>query len=58
MMRKYDTFWESNDEWYCVKDGKFIIRDDTPQEAKDSYNHYLEQCMEVSEHAKKRHIIA
>ena len=35
-MRKYDTFWESNDEWSYVKDGKFIIRDDAPQEAKDS----------------------
>jgi len=58
MMRKYDTFWESNDEWYYVKDGKFIIRDDAPQETKDSYYHYLEQCKEVSEHAPKRHIIA
>ena len=57
-MRKYDMYWESNEEWYYVKDGKFIVRDDAPEEAKESYKHYLEQCKEVREYAKKRQSIA
>ena len=57
MMRKYDNYWESNDELYYVKDGRFIIREDAPKEAQESYRHYLEQCKEVREYAKERKII-
>ena len=58
MIRKYDFYWESNDEWYYVKDGKFFICEDAPKEAKDSYKHYLEQCKEVAEYAKNKDSIS
>lgn len=58
MMRKYDTYWESNKDWYYVKDGRFIVREDAPKEAQDSYKHYLEQLKEMREYAKRKRIIA
>ena len=42
-MRAYDVFWMKNEEWYIRKNGIAIIKDDAPQEAQDSFVHYLEQ---------------
>ena len=58
MTRKYDTYRESAKDWYYVKDGRFIVREDAPKEAQDSYKHYLEQLKETYEYAKKKGIIA
>ncbi len=42
-MRKLDLFWESNDDWWECKDGIPVLKESAPQEAKESYEHYLEQ---------------
>ncbi len=43
-MRKLDLFWLSNEEWiYQVETGAFLLKDDAPKEAQESYKHYLEQ---------------
>lgn len=46
-MRKFDMFWRSNKEWYHFEDGYFVVNDNAPEEAKKSYEHYLEQCKEL-----------
>lgn len=42
-MRRYDSFWMSNRDWYKLKNGIKFIKDDAPQEAQESFNRYLEQ---------------
>ena len=42
-MRAYDVFWMQNKDWYIRINGIKIIKDDAPQEAQESFNHYLEQ---------------
>jgi len=49
-MRKYDAFWMSNEEWYVLKNGIKIIKDDAPQEAQESFNNYLKQKGLTKEH--------
>ena len=48
-MRKLDYHWTDNKDWYYQKDnGVFVVRDDAPEEAKKSYEHYLEQSREAA----------
>lgn len=43
-MRKLDCYWMENDEWWHYNENLFpVINDDAPEEAKKSYEHYLEQ---------------
>ena len=43
-MRKLDYYWKSNKSWYHRKEnGVAVINEDAPQEAQESYKHYLEQ---------------
>ena len=45
MTSNLDLFWKSNEAWYHWDDevGGFVINDDAPEEAKQSYERYLEQ---------------
>lgn len=45
-MRKMDLFWKSKKEWCHIKNSRFVINDNAPPEAQESYKHYLEQCKE------------
>lgn len=42
-MRKYDLYWRSNPEWWDIKEGIPVIREDAPKEAQESYHNYLSQ---------------
>ena len=42
MRRSYDTFFMSNRDWYEIKNGVRIIKDDAPEEAQKSYDTYLD----------------
>lgn len=43
-MRKLDYFWRSNENWYHLNgNGVFVLNDDAPEEAKESYENYLRQ---------------
>lgn len=43
-MQKLDFYWKTNTDWYHLdEDFKFVINDDAPAEARESYYHYLEQ---------------
>lgn len=42
-MRAYDVFWMSNQDWYELKNGVKFIKEDAPQEAQESFDHYLEE---------------
>lgn len=54
-MKKYEWYWHSNKDWYFRRDdGVQVVRDDAPEEAKRSYQIYLEQIK--SEEAKLRKI--
>ena len=50
-MMKMDMYWCSNDKWYHWDEfGNQILNDDAPQEAKDSYAHYLVQYKKYAEY--------
>lgn len=52
-MRKLDYFWMTKKEWYHQREnGTFVLNDDAPKEAKESYHHYLEQRKHASESIK------
>jgi hypothetical protein len=41
---RYLGYWQSNlDWWEYDKKGRAVVKDDAPQEAKDSYKYYLER---------------
>lgn len=43
-MKKLDLYWETNREWWHYDEAyNQILNDDAPEEAKESYAHYLEQ---------------
>ena len=47
-MRKYDTFWMSNKNWWHWSEaGDQILNEDAPEEAKKSYAHFLQQRKET-----------
>lgn len=51
-MRKDDMIW-SYDRQYYHRDGFLIvIHDDAPDYVKESYNHYVQQCIEQGEKYK------
>lgn len=45
-MKKVDLFWKSNHDWWEFKDGIPALKESVPQEAMESYEHYLEQMSE------------
>ena len=49
-MTKLDNFWMSNEDWIEERESGFgwKLRDDAPEEAQESYKHYLEQLKEAS----------
>lgn len=50
-MRKVDLFWKSNRDWWEFIDDVLVLKESAPQEATESYEHYLEQMN--SEHIRK-----
>lgn len=43
-MRKLEYYWKTNRAWYDYDENLNVyIKDDAPQEAKDSFKKYLEQ---------------
>lgn len=43
-MKKLDYFWRSNEAWFHMNENcVFVLNDDAPEEARISYEHYLEQ---------------
>lgn len=45
-MRKLDLFWQSNDEWWELQNHIPVLKETAPPEARESYEHYLEQMRE------------
>ena len=49
-MRRYESHWMSNEDWYHLDEyGDWVVNDDAPQEAKDSYALDLQQCEEAEQ---------
>ncbi|MFQ9512021.1 MAG: hypothetical protein ACLR19_00015 [Clostridia bacterium] len=43
-MKRLDFYWSSNPDWWEWKpNGMRVIKPDAPNEAQESYKHYLEQ---------------
>lgn len=42
-MRKYENYWSSNPDWYYFKNGRPVMSENAPEEAKESFKRYLEQ---------------
>lgn len=43
-MIKLDFYWTTNRDWWEWKEnGSRVIKPDAPEEAQESYKHYLEQ---------------
>lgn len=48
-MTKLDCYWATNKNWYYINENcDFVIREDAPEEAKKSFEHYLQQLEEKS----------
>ena len=45
-MRSTDMFWMKDPRWYYFEGLTPVIRDDAPQEAKESFENYLKQLKE------------
>ena len=43
MMKGLDLYWTSNPNWLRIKEGKVVVSEDAPKEAKESYKRYLKQ---------------
>lgn len=53
-MRKLDYYWMSNEDWYHQEDnGVFVVNDDAPPEAKESYKHFCEQSKYATERIRE-----
>ncbi len=53
-MRKFDYHWMDHDEWYRYNENGFYeLKPDAPTEARESYQHYLEQVQSAQEDAQK-----
>ena len=53
-MTNYDLFWCSNPDWFYFDHVKGkILKEDAPQEAKESYARYLRQVIEHEERMKE-----
>lgn len=42
-MKRIDMHWMDKKEWWEIKNHVPVVKNDAPQEAKESYKHYLEQ---------------
>ena len=42
-MKKMDYYWMSNDKWWTIKNGVPVVREDAPDEARQSYKRYILQ---------------
>lgn len=42
-MKRTDFFWMTNDEWWDIKDGHYVLTDNAPEEAKTSFANYSRQ---------------
>ena len=51
-LKKLDTFWKSNREWWEYKDHIKVIKANAPPEAQKSYKTYLEQTQKHSDTVK------
>lgn len=47
-MTKLDLGWMANKDWIKYDNMKFVIREDAPQIAQESYKRYLKQLKEAS----------
>ena len=49
-MRALDFYWKTNKDWYHIEeDGelvRFVINENAPTDAQESYKHYLSQIKE------------
>ena len=47
-MRQLDLYWMSDPDWWEIKNHIPTVRDDAPEEAKESYKRYKEQLKSAS----------
>jgi hypothetical protein len=41
---RFLSYWASNPDWWDYNEkGEAVVRDDAPQEAKDSYDYYMKR---------------
>ena len=45
-MKVYDMNWMQDEKWFYFEGLMPVIRDDAPQEVKDSFQNYLKQLKE------------
>ena len=49
-MRALDFYWKTNKDWYHIEENgelvRFVVNEDAPPDAQESYKHYLSQIKE------------
>lgn len=51
-MTKLDRRWMQHREWIEVKDNEVVLKEDAPEELKESYKIYCEQLEKVRQREK------
>lgn len=46
-MKKFDVYWKSNKDWYFYDGFVPKLKEDAPEGAKKSFEHYLQQKREL-----------
>lgn len=52
-MVKLENRWRSDLKWLESKDGRLVLKDDAPEELKESYRIYCEQLERVRKREKE-----
>ena len=56
-MVKLESYWHSNREWFHFNVQGLVLNDDAPEEAKRSYQRYLNQLADIDKRTKRYLII-
>ncbi len=52
-MTNLDYYWMTNPEWIKYENKRFVLREDAPPEAQESYKKYLEQRKEAEQRGSR-----
>ena len=56
-MVRLECYWMKNKDWTHIEDGRRVINDDAPEEAKASYENYLTQLADIDRRTKRTLVI-
>ncbi len=56
-MVNLESYWMNKKEWSHFEDGRLVVNDDAPEEAKKSYRKYLDQLADIDQRTNRTLVI-